>query len=249
MTDFTLLIFEGEKTEPKLFVNINKTFFQGERNPRVCAPIKHDIYGLWNILKKDRDLDVFEVVKERNRDNPAICALERHRVSQIFLFFDYDGHAPTSSDDNLDEMIQFFDEETEHGKLYVSYPMVESIKDYDPARPGFFQRAIVAKINKGYKRIVHKRSGYRDTDKIQFPDWKVLIEHGLKRTRCLLFNVYEYPSPTEYAQMTQERILKEQRSKHIDPNRTVAIISGLPLFIVDYFGYRQLTDLLALPQK
>jgi hypothetical protein len=245
MSDVTLLIFEGEKTEPKLFANIETTFFQGEGSTRLYAAFKGDIYSLWNVLKQDKDLDVFQIVKERNLDQPQIRTLERQRVSQIFLFFDYDGQVPGSSDDNLSKMIQFFDEETEHGKLYISYPMVEAIKDYHLSRPGCYRRCTIeGRSNIKYKGIVAGRSGYTDINTIGPADWRILIEHGLKRARCLLFNGYEYPSQSEHVQMTQERILTDQRTKHVDPTRKVAIISSFPLFIVDYFGYGNYAGLL-----
>ena len=48
--------------------------------------------------------------------------------SQVFLFFDYDfqNRIGTQKVNNiLDEMLDFFDDETENGKLYINYPMIE----------------------------------------------------------------------------------------------------------------------------
>ena len=54
--------------------------------------------------------------------------------SEVYLFFDYDGHhnnipKKLSGKDALEEMLETFNNETELGKLYVSYPMVEAIKE------------------------------------------------------------------------------------------------------------------------
>ena len=51
--------------------------------------------------------------------------------SQVFLFFDYDFQNRIGAqkvNNILDEMLDFFDDETENGKLYINYPMIESLK-------------------------------------------------------------------------------------------------------------------------
>ena len=35
-----------------------------------------------------------------------------------------------ADDSKIKEMLQFFDNETENGMLYISYPMVEAIRHY-----------------------------------------------------------------------------------------------------------------------
>lgn len=34
--------------------------------------------------------------------------------------------------DVINQMLESFDNETENGKLYISYPMVEALKDFEP---------------------------------------------------------------------------------------------------------------------
>ncbi|TOP22640.1 hypothetical protein CGH19_24830, partial [Vibrio parahaemolyticus] len=43
-------------------------------------------------------------------------------------FFDYDAHVPNSSNEKIKELLNFFSEETDKGKLFISYPMIESMK-------------------------------------------------------------------------------------------------------------------------
>ena len=38
--------------------------------------------------------------------------------------------------DAVDQMLESFDNETENGKLYISYPMVEALRDYKPGLCG-----------------------------------------------------------------------------------------------------------------
>ncbi|ROW57287.1 hypothetical protein C3E80_21145, partial [Cronobacter malonaticus] len=71
------------------------------------------------------DLDIFSLIKERN---PELESFTRDMFSQVFLFFDYDGHSNNASDEKIRKLLDFFDEETEKGRLYISYPMIESLK-------------------------------------------------------------------------------------------------------------------------
>ena len=61
---------------------------------------------------------------------------DREDFSEGYLFFDYDGHQKNLSKydekDALEQMLMSFDNETENGKLYISYPMVEALRDFEP---------------------------------------------------------------------------------------------------------------------
>ena len=55
--------------------------------------------------------------------------LSRDDFSEVFLFFDYDVHqtnlGKADDGDVINQMLESFDNETENGKLYISYPMVQ----------------------------------------------------------------------------------------------------------------------------
>lgn len=57
--------------------------------------------------------------------------ISRDEISEIYLFFDHDGHSHLANREKLENMLQYFNNETENGKLYVSYPMVESLKQQE----------------------------------------------------------------------------------------------------------------------
>ena len=78
--------------------------------------------GIWTYWKSSG---------ERNADNQQqLKGVRRKDVAQIYLFFDYDGHATLADDDDMARMLAHFDNETENGKLYVSYPMAEALKHW-----------------------------------------------------------------------------------------------------------------------
>ncbi|MCZ5936382.1 hypothetical protein O5264_29765, partial [Escherichia coli] len=72
-----------------------KKFIENDKRV-VLSSFKTDIYSLYKLMSEDEDLDVFAVLKEKN---PDLVDLDRDSFSQLFLFFDYDGHAPAASDE------------------------------------------------------------------------------------------------------------------------------------------------------
>jgi len=83
----------------------------------------------------DGDGDIVSLLMEKfkNReDNPLRNIDAAADISEVYLFFDYDFHNKNLSLDEINrqvrEMLSLFDNETENGKLYIDYPMVESIR-------------------------------------------------------------------------------------------------------------------------
>jgi len=188
-------------------------------------------------VQKDTNLDLFFLIKEKEQNKKLLSNISRDDVSEIFLFFDYDGHAPAASDDKLEKMLLHFDEETENGKLYISYPMVEALKhlstDVD------FKNIIVdCKDNISYKNIIHKNSDkcYQDMNILSQLHWKTLISEHCKKLNHLMTD--DFILPTQIS--TQLDILKMQEKKHISTYKKVAVLSAFPLFIADYYGYSKL---------
>lgn len=124
-----LFVFEGGKVEPSIFESIGKLFLSGEELRTVVCGF--DLPTLYSRLK-DNGEDLFRSLPLREN---GIVVPEGKRVdtmfSQIFLFFDYDFQNRMGLErlnEILGEMLEFFCDETDNGKLYVNYPMVESLK-------------------------------------------------------------------------------------------------------------------------
>lgn len=129
MSDVVLFIFEGRKTEPRILDNFKENFFEKGSDFMYYATYNTNIYQLYNEVKEDIFLDLIEILKEKDEGNDKrLKNISREDVAQIYLFFDYDGHAEIAKDNKIDEMLEFFNEETDRGKLYISYPMVEALK-------------------------------------------------------------------------------------------------------------------------
>lgn len=128
--ELQLFVYEGNSAEPKYVDKLEKNFL-GERIAIKCV-YDAEIYQLYRKMKDDDfAIDIVSILKERSPQNAKILRdYNRDSFAYIYLFFDYDGHSTMADDSKIKEMLQFFDNETENGMLYISYPMVEAIRHY-----------------------------------------------------------------------------------------------------------------------
>ena len=129
-----LFVFEGEKREPALFKAIERLFFKDGQH--IVCSFGNNIYELYQRMTAlDDSGDIVSVLRETYADSPGSPFSEDTRssdFSEIYLIFDYDFQNRNISleemNSQIDEMLEMFDNETENGKLYINYPMVEAIR-------------------------------------------------------------------------------------------------------------------------
>ncbi|MCD7950015.1 MAG: hypothetical protein LUG12_07145 [Erysipelotrichaceae bacterium] len=96
-------IVEGTRTEPMLIQNIQKTFFTKTKIEFIILPNGTSIYALSKQMEYDNSYtNIIEIIKEKSihQDNRRIDKfnsqdfrnLNRDDYSEVYLFFDYDGH-------------------------------------------------------------------------------------------------------------------------------------------------------------
>lgn len=247
MADGILFVFEGAKVEPQILENLKSHYFADARKAVVYATFDTHIYTLWDKVKVDKDLDLLEVIKQVNANKRAELAhLNRQDFSQIFLFFDYDGHVPEASDQTIIEMLDHFNNETENGKLYVSYPMAEALKHIPKA--GCFNDVVVNAKTKvqepfdNYKQLVASCTAYPDLTKLEKIHWDHIVTVNLKKSNLLVNNLPHLPAYHEINTLNQAAIFGKQREKHIQPRQQIAVLSAFPFFIIEYFGEKALVN-------
>lgn len=160
---------KGGRAEKQILRNIGDLFFG---NLQITLVYEGEIYQLGRRLKVDPYLDLFELLKDRSDKNRrALASFTREDFSQIYLFFDYEGQASTASDGELAGLLAHFDNETEGGKLFLSYPMVEAVKHINRNDP--FDLCIVTAtiIGAAYKRLVGTYTGFQNLTGFSKGDW------------------------------------------------------------------------------
>ena len=241
--DYKAFIVEGEAREPLIIDNISKVFFAHANFKVITLPAGQNIYMLWKKLKEDDfDTDIIEVLREEHEElKEQLEGINRDDFSEVYLFFDYDGHQNNLSveddSDVLEQMLESFDNETDNGKLYISYPMVEALRDFEEGKCGKEGQCFVPIAEIGnYKFVSAERSFLPSFKDYDITVWKSLIDVFAMRISCLMggdsaitYEQYtEVVSPFSIYKM-EENEIQEQR---------VFVLSAFPEFLLDYFGVK-----------
>ncbi|MEE4343520.1 hypothetical protein V2J66_18045 [Pseudomonas alliivorans] len=231
----TVFVFEGEKAERNYFKSLERAFFSDEEG-RLLVTFQNDLYELYTQISADEDLDVFELIKELNPiagKDEDLKNLRRDQVGQIYLFFDLEPNDQNFSGKILLDMLRRFNNETEHGKLFISYPMIEAIRDINDIDE-YLERVIHLSDCRGavYKKLSAQRGNhiYQDAKKIDIQGWRFLIEANLRKANLLIsgnnnLNIVNNQSSIAEAQLNNGALR--------DP---LSVLSAFPIFLADYFG-------------
>ena len=241
--DYKAFIVEGEAREPLIIDNISKVFFVHANFKIITLPVGQNIYMLWKKLKEDDfDTDIIEVLREEHEElKEQLEGISRDDFSEVYLFFDYDGHQNNLSEDDdsdvLEQMLVSFDNETKNGKLYISYPMVEALRDFEEGKCGKEGRCFIPIAEIGnYKFVSAEHSFHPSFKDYDITVWKSLIEVFAMRISCLMDSkrtiTYE-----QYAEELGPLAIYKMESDEIR-KQMVFVLSAFPEFLLDYFGVK-----------
>lgn len=236
MTENSILfIFEGQSSEEKIVKSLKSVFFPG--NTIITCAFCQDIYELHRVLADDGDLDIFNLLKEIEFNKENLAQFTRDDFAEIYMFFDYDGHASKASDEKLNVLLGFFNEETNHGKLFLSYPMVESLRHISSVE--FFKKLRVsARENIGYKNLVHEEGDikFQNLNRYDQSIWSFLVQSHLSKMNYIKNQNFSFPSEV----ITQDHLFLAQKENYIQVDSTIAVVSAFPAFLHEYFNLEDL---------
>lgn len=258
-----LFVFEGKKTEPSIFRTLEKLYFLQDIEKTVCC-FGCNIYELYRLMNdSDFTEDIVSVIKNRlpaTQSSPLKNFTDVADFSEVFLFFDYDFQnknlPPDEINKQLEEMLSFFDDETENGKLYVNYPMVESIKCTDKLPDSNFinYRATRSECHNFKLFVTEKYPFYKSMDFMVIPcdkktgllkdiseekydfiknNWKLLCSQHISKANYICTENYTIPEKKDF--VNQKKIFLSQLEKYVKPQDSVAILNSFPLFLYEYF--------------
>lgn len=238
---YKAIIVEGEVREPQVIESMLSVYFKEEQFKIISFPAEQNIYMLWKCLKKDEfETDIIEVVREYSNHAAKILeGLSRDDFSEVYLFFDYDGHQENllkEEDGNLvlGEMLETFDNETELGKLYISYPMAEALRDFVPGQcsPATSCCWDLQKTGE-YKTLTGKKSQYTHIRNYLFEEWSEILRIFSMRVSCLFGNTKVF-SFEEYRNVVFPLSIYKYQQDYIQ-RETIFVLSAFPEFLLDYF--------------
>lgn len=257
-----LFVFEG--SDDCEIMNTIKALYPKAISEDVVCLYKNNIYQLYSKMKPsdsnpDFTQSLLSVLQERPdiTQNEVIANADEDTFSQIFLFFDYDPQHKDPNEDivdlvqhnnRLNEMLNFFDDETGNGKLYVSYPMVESLF-YTKTLPdsNFTFCSIDLSKAKDFKALKHDYSDYKSNDFLLFNsreligckaprayvplNWEQVIKQNVIKANYICIGKNNLPERKE--DVKQKEIFDCQLKKYIALKK-IAILSAYPMFLYEY---------------
>ena len=250
-----LFVFEGERREPTIFRTINSLYFQHKEQSIVCS-FGNNIYKLYGAMKAlDGDGDIVALMSKNIKNkpgNPLTGYNKASDFSEVYLFFDYDLHDDathmTIDEKNsvLRDMLAFFDDETGNGKLYVNYPMVESIRyTKEIPDPDYWRYVVRVSDCSQFKKTARDFSFYGNLDVISYKrntkedfqkarqNWEILKKQNTSKANYICNGVLELP--VSKSDVSQDKIFESQVSKYVLAKDEISILNSFPLFLYEYF--------------
>jgi len=137
-------------------------------------------------------------------------------------------------------MLSYFNNETDMGKLYISYPMIEAFKDPLPSPPSNLPKKLLISLGNHYKKTVNQQQTNQNFHKIgslQKNDWEQQLILHLKTGHFITQQLFTIPDyKTVISALNQASIFLHQKTQYIDTTKEIAILSVLPFFLVEYLG-------------
>ena len=237
------MIVEGTEYEPSIIKSIDEIFFNKSVSSGniklVTLPADQNLYMLWLRFKEaGEDADIIEVIRDfSDKTRKALQGYSRNDFGEVYMFMDLDkqqNNLPKKYDPSevVLEMLEMFNNETENGKLYISYPSAEAIGDY------CFKSCIPISgsclthlYGQRYKDNVKKSKLYKEIDKYKLEDWKDIKEIYRQRLTCLYGKTDKF-TINDCKKISPDMIYKKQL---INRENNIHILSAFPEFIIDYF--------------
>ncbi len=249
-----LFIVEGESRDYRFINVMTKCFFKGRYKTRIInLPAAQNIYMLYQkLLFDDFQTDVVEVLRDNVKEADKILAnIKRQDIDEVYLFFDYDVHQNNLRTDNLEsskaivDMLEIFDNETENGKLYISYPMVEALYDYRSRECQSFSKCFIDldKV-KDYKNISADGNLNANSRFDTIEEWENIINIFYLRIRCLFgLSAMDFKM---YRNSVSTKSIYELEKKINDLQKQVFVLSALPEFLLDNFKANFFNSMISL---
>ena len=121
-----LVLVEGDKTDVKLMKHLF-VIYNISKNHEIVS-YHTNIYTLYNEMFKNNDpksIDLLQNLKE-HEPNENKKKIFDSKYTDILLIFDLDPQDPQFAEYKIKEMVDYFVESSDMGKLYLNYPMVEA---------------------------------------------------------------------------------------------------------------------------
>lgn len=243
MSKNILFLVEGEKTEKQLIEKMLQCYPEINVSKNNVIYFKTNIYKLYQRMTnffgddwyEQEDLNFIEFLQSLDSD------LKGKKVTDIYLVFDYERQDEGFTEERINQLLHFFNNSTENGKLYINYPMIESYRHFNKKilpDDEFKERKCYCQEIKGYKEIVSNESKFKDIKKFDRNILNSIVKHNIKKTNYILNNKYELLDEElipKYLTFDFERVLEIQNDSCRNfEEGYIYVLCTFIFFIIDY---------------
>lgn len=264
-----LFIVEGAKLEPEIVGRMISVYKVNCEITSVCTNI-HALYrilkkddGFSDIISVLKELYIEQI---KNMESDVLKKGQRKQLDRvkkdlkklngkfasIYLVFDSEiQHGEFGSSisrdtrikkncNELKDMLVFFNNETDQGKLYVNYPMMESYRDCDAFfDEGYKNRMVTLDILFAgkYKNQVGKRKlSNIQANKICKKDFDQLIRMNVFKLNSILTEKWLQMGYDDFLVHSNQQSILSAEQNFMAKKNAIAVLNTLLFFTLDYYG-------------
>ncbi|MBE5850026.1 MAG: hypothetical protein E7298_07705 [Lachnospiraceae bacterium] len=232
-----LFIVEGPNDEVRFLEQLYNVFFRDQHYEvyTYCTTIHTLSQVLFNDYPdfEEDEIDIQLLLKSLEKDEAKISILSK-RYRDVFLIFDFDPHHDNPHFDTVCRMLRFFDDSTNHGRMYINYPMMQSYKHLRKMPDDSFSERItyISEASK-YKATVAKESDYSDVSKYTYAVFVSIAVHQLRKINRILEGEYQTPSKEIFLTWNWIDLYNEQMSR-MEQDGFVYVVNTCISLLVEY---------------
>lgn len=223
-----LLIVEGERTELKILGSQSHGLLSLISADYEIVPFANPIYELYEAYKSGDYDDLVSYLRIEKGLKIDKNVLSKNAFSAVYLIFDYDPQYQKYSDEVIKDLLNLFNNETELGKLYINYPMVESYYHLESLPDYNYNERIVELDGLNgdkYKKYVNLKTCFRKNH-ITKKDICYIIMHNYNKAKYICKNSIE--DEIDHIDILNAQLrLKKEKNK-------IYVLSTFPLLVLDY---------------
>ncbi|WP_099809630.1 hypothetical protein [Streptococcus suis] len=246
-----LFITEGKNPDRNLVRSVCKFQNNIQKNPIIEYEItiySTNIYVLYQDLIKYQFVQIVDLIREKEGEKFPYSSED---FSLIYLFFDLDMHHHTPESDffeiksQLESMFDTFDDETENGKLFLSYPMAEANQYFHEKfitdqSVSFYTFPIFSPVHfkDVCKSFIRKNGAIQTRMLDSFLIWNYLIDYTSHILKFLGIDIESMD-----ASIDSKEVFINQFNKFINqPTSEVILLSAFPQYLLHVYGIQKLLE-------
>lgn len=230
-----LFIVEGETDEPEFIEQVKSVLFSDYDIDYYTY--KTSIHDLVDYLcvdgEFDTDIDIKLALANLDKNEEQKEVLNK-KYTDIFLIFDMEPHYQKQRFDQICEMLKFYNDSGDNGKLYINYPMMQSYKHLNEMPDLQFEHKTVSVEEvQNYKALVGTESKYQDLKKYTYEIIMSICAHHLKKMNYILNKSFDVPNLDTFLNFNFISLLEYEINKW-ETEKKVDVLNTSIFFILEY---------------